>query len=250
MTNTRDYLPQTDSGLRDWAANFNARIVAEGGGAGSAWGISQIQIVNYTNAFNTYDAAYVAANENSTRTPPAIQAKNNAREALEALSRELVAIVQINPAMTDQIRSELQITIRDTEPSPAPIPANGPQISILSTVGSLVKIRLRDVDNPDSRAKPEGVYGATVMTAFGAAPPLLSDSSAWTLRGTTTRTLTTLEFPDAPSGTTAWITAFWLNTRGEASPPTLPVSVQVPGQLQAESESLQFPEDEGLSEAA
>jgi hypothetical protein len=230
MTAINDFLPARESDLFLWAANFDAKLQA--GAVGGIYGLNAIQIGQYHNAFLAAQAAYTAANQNSTRTPDALTLKNTTKNAMVALIRQFAGFIQENPATTDEQRSTLQLRIRDTNPTPIDPPAFAPGISIVETVGSLVKIRLHDTQNPENvRGKPVNVTGAAILTAFGSVPPLLSDPSLWTWRGNISRVTTTIDFANAPSGTTAWITAVWFNAKSESGPPALPVSVQVPGQL-------------------
>ena len=235
MPLTTDFLPRREADLVAWASNFNSRLVA--GGPGGAYGLTIEQVGEYTAAYTAFSTAWTAANQNSTRTPDAIQTKNDAKAALIAISREFAGYIQRNPATTNTERSTLQITVPDPEPTPVEVPNTAPIIIIEEANGTLVNIRLRDAANPDSRAKPQGVIGVTLLTAYGATPPDLADTDAWTFRGNVTRTLTAIDFTSAPSGTTAWITGFWFNTKAESGPPTQPVSVQIPGQFQAVSEA-------------
>ncbi|MGI9013788.1 MAG: hypothetical protein ACR2GY_06000 [Phycisphaerales bacterium] len=245
MPGSTDFLPHTDSGLLSWSQNFLDRISSVSG----PYGLSPAQITSYTDAHNAYNNALTAATQDVTRTPVSIGVKNERRSELKELARELVAFIQGMPDTTNEDRLELQITVRDYEPTPVPVPDAAPIVIIENSSGTYVDIRLRDLAAPDSRAKPSGVTGATIFSAFGATAPDLADVEAWTFRGNVTRTLTTLDFAGAASGTTVWITAFWYNSKGESGPPTQPVSVQIPGQAaQQSSQNLQFPE--GLQEAA
>jgi len=244
---TTDYLPAKEAELVTWSNHFASLLTA---GTGDNYGLTALQTAAFDNLNTAWVDAYNIANGNDTRTPSSIVAKDNAKRAMIENARELARIIQANPGVTDQEKSDLGLTVRDTEPSPVPAPAYAPGISIVSAIGTQVEIRLHDVQNPENvRGKPAGVAGAAVLTAFGSAPPLLSDPSAWTWQGNTSRTITMIDFAGQPSGTTAWITAVWYNAKAQTGPPTQPISVQIPGQLQAsQGEGLQFPEE--LNEAA
>ncbi|MGI9013706.1 MAG: hypothetical protein ACR2GY_05580 [Phycisphaerales bacterium] len=224
-----NWLPMTDSGLLAWSANFVARLAT---GGLEPYGLDSDQVTAYNALHNTYDADLTASQQDVTRTPVVIGNKNRAKEDLIEDARSLVAYIQGNPATTDEQRQELQIPIRDTEPTPVPVPQTAPIIDIVSASVTNVTIRLRDFDNPTRRGKPDDVAGASVLTAISPTAPSLNDPSAWTWQGNTTRTKETLGFPTAQSGDTVWITAMWYNPRAETGPPTLPVGVQIPGQSQ------------------
>jgi hypothetical protein len=251
MANNNTYLPRKEADLLIWAANLNARLAADA----ARYRVTVDMQTAYETLFNTFSAKYTAANEDITRTPVAIQAKNTAKRELingDNGIRQIVDFVQGNPATTDEMRQELQITVRDPGNTPVPVPKTAPIINIVDAAGTYVTIDLRDAKSPESRAKPFGVAAAAVLTAFGPVAPDLADKAAWTWQGNATRTNDlTLEFPGAASGTTVWITSLWQNTRGETGPPTQPISAQIPGQAgSAQSQTLTFTGDEDLQEAA
>lgn len=229
MPTSRDYLPRTDSGFLNWAANLNSQLVAQGASSptGDAWGVSAQQIADYTAAYQAYEAAYTAANENSTRTPSSIQTKNDARDALKALSRDYVVdILQVNPAMTNTIRRDLQITVRDTEPTPVDKPDTAPIVYVDKVWGRDVTILLRDSLNSESRARPEGVLGANIIYHVGETEPTTAEQ--WLPGGNATRTTHTITFPDsAQPGDKVWISALWYNTKGQTGPAATPVSTGI-----------------------
>ena len=227
MPSSTDYLPTREADLVAWSTNFHALLTAA---PAPIYGLLAPQVAAYTALHNAWLAAYGVANQNSTRTPSSIVAKNDAKQNLiNGVNgiRQLVNIIQANPATTNQDRSDLQITVRDEQPSPAPIPLAGPALSVISTLGRSARIRLRDLANPDSRAKPEGVIGSTLFYFVGDAAP--TDPQAWTFLANATRTLVDIDWPVAiAAGARVWLTAFWFNTRGESSPPSAEaISVRV-----------------------
>lgn len=250
MLSTRSsYLPTREADLLIWAANLNARLAADS----LRYGVSLTMQTDYAALFSAFSAAYTAANEDITRTPVTIQVKNTAKQNLLDGSngiREIVDFVQGNPATTDEMRQELQITVPDPTNTPVPVPSTAPVIQIVRASGTYVTINLRNAETPDSRAKPFGVAAAAVLTAFGPVAPDLSDKSAWTWQGNVTRPHeVTLEFPGAPSGMTVWITSIWQNTRGETGPPSQPISAQIPGQAGG-AQTLTLTDEEEMQEAA
>lgn len=223
-----DYLPAREADLLNWSNNFDALITADP----AAVGLDLAQATAFAALNATWAAAFATATDPSTRGPSATVAKLTAKDAMTENARFLAGIVQAAPGVTAQQIFDLGLTVRDTEPTPVPVPVSAPGIEIISSVGRAVRIRLRDVLNPDSRAKPDGVVSAAVMSFLGSDPPAPTDMAAWTFEGVTTRTLTNINFdPTVPSGATAWLTAVWYNTTGESGPPTAPVSVQIPGTL-------------------
>ena len=106
-------------------------------------------------------------------------------------------------------------------PRPVPAPTTPPDLSIISTFGRTIKIRLRDQDNPNSRGKPDGVQGATIIYHVGDSVP--SDPAQWTFAMNVSRVVFDVELPASiPSASKVWVTAFWFNARKESSPAASP----------------------------
>ena len=230
---SESYLPKREADLVTWSNNFESLVRVNF----AQYGVTTAQATAYTALNTAWRNAYQAANDNSTRTPSSITTKNTAKANLidgPGGIRELVAIIQGFPGTTNTMRSDLEITVRDFEPTPVPAPADPPQITIASVIGRTVKIRLRDINNPDRRAKPEGVQSAAVLWFVGEEPP--STLLGWNLAGNASRTNYEVEFPaTVEPGAKVWITAYWLNPRSESGPAATPVNtfVQYGGLAQA-----------------
>jgi hypothetical protein len=222
MSSSTDYLPAREAELVTWTQNFHA--ILSGAGPGGMLGVSAVQIAAFTTLFNSWITAYNAAHAGPTRGPAATATKNSAKEAvIDGANgvRELVKIIQANPSTTNTDRQELLITVPDVEPTPVPVPAFAPGIEIVSVVGRTLRIRLKDVENPENRGKPAGVVGAAVFTFVGENPP--ADIKSWQFQGNFTRTADQVEFPTSVApASKVWLTAYWFNTKGESGPATEP----------------------------
>lgn len=226
-----DFLPSREADLVTWSTNFNTRVSV----APTNFGLTAAQATAYTALHEAFVAAYQAATDPGTNAHANIVIKNDAKQALIEDARELVRIIQAAPNVTNGQRAALGLNVRDVEPSPIPTPSEPPQLTIASTFGRTVTVRLRDVNNPDRRGKPDGVQGATVLSYVGETPPATMDE--WTFERNTTRTTVDVEFPATVApGAQVWLTAFWFNPRSDSGPACTPVST-----------NLQFG---GLSQAA
>lgn len=216
MPAATDYLPTREVDLVAWSSNFNTKINA----TPTNFGLSAIQATAYGLLHAAFSAAWTAANENSTRTPSAIQTKNTTKANLISGPngiRELASIVQAFPGTTNTERSDLGLTVPDPEPSPVPVPEVAPILSVESVSGRSFKLRLQDAENPLNRGKPAGVAGATIFRFIGAIPP--ADLNDWTYVANCTRTRVLVELPvTVAPATQVWFTAFWFNTKAESSP--------------------------------
>lgn len=221
----RTFLPSRESDLITWSQSFQSTIVS----AASDYGLTDPQAADYTTKQAAFVSAHKVANEPLTRSPGNIEVKNTKKQELITLTRELVDICQASPVMDNDKRKALGITIRDSTPTPVPVPKTSPNIDILSVVGWTVELRLHNEDST-KRAKPEGVKGATVFSYVGETPPTNVDD--WKFEGNISKTETTIHFPSTlAAGTKVWTTAFWFNTTSQSGPAAAPVSTNLQGGL-------------------
>lgn len=209
--------PSKDAALLAWSANFSAKITA----TPTAYGLVAAQATTYASLHAAYNTAYNAAVNPNTNSKQAVIAKNQAKETLlngRGGAWELVDVVQAYPNMTNALRGELGLRIPDASPTPVPAPTSAPELAIISTIGRVVNLRLRDIENPDRRGKPDGVTGATVLYHVSAAMPP-NDPAVWTFLANTSKTRFEAALPSAvPAGSKVWLTAFWFNARKDPSP--------------------------------
>jgi len=222
------YLPRREADLVTFAQNFDSLIAA----APNDFFVTSAQAATLTSLTDAFVSSYQTARNPLTNSHANIVAKDVAKDALIDNIRQLANEIQAAPGITEFQIAELGLTVRDDTPTAASVPSTAPVITFESTVGRNVTIRLKDLENPDSRAKPAGVDSAFIMTYIGQTPPPPEDVAAWTFQGATGKTITTIQFPaTVESGATAWFTAVWVNTRKQTGPPTMPVSTQIPGSL-------------------
>ncbi|MCC6422985.1 MAG: hypothetical protein IT447_05855 [Phycisphaerales bacterium] len=213
------YLPESDSGLRDWAANFDTLINA----APVTYGLSISQATSYGEKRSAYATALTAATDPSTRGDATILAKNIAKLSLIAISRELGQFVRSNPIVTDAQRQALGLNIR-AQRAPIPAPTEAPQMDILSISGRTVSIRLHKQGS--GRGKPTGVAGARLFSFVGETAP--QDLRDWTFEGTDSRTKFSITLAaDIPTGSRVWLTACWFNPMQECGPSCEPINTYV-----------------------
>ncbi|MCC6423337.1 MAG: hypothetical protein IT447_07635 [Phycisphaerales bacterium] len=216
---SKRYLPDSDGGLRDWAANFNTLIVADP----TAYGLTAAQALEYGGKFDAYNTALTAAKDPSTRGLATVLAKNIARKALVALSRQLAQFIRNNPVITDPQRLALGLSI-NTRHSPIPAPAEAPRMDVRAVSGQTFTLQLHSQGN--GRGKPAGVSGARFYSFVGETAP--QDLRDWTFEGTDSRTRLdlTLSAP-TPPGSRVWLCACWLNPRQQCGPACEPASAHV-----------------------
>jgi hypothetical protein len=212
------FQPTKENELVAWSSTFNAQIAL----TPTDFGLTAAQALAYGALHTAWVSAYNAVQDPNTNTKQAVIAKNQAKENLlygPGGAWELVNIVQAFPGTTDAERGELGLRIPDDERTPIPAPTTAPVLSIVSTAGRSITVRLRDLENPDRRGKPDGVVGATVLYhVSNTLPP--NDPAAWTFAMNTSKTQFEFDVPaSVPGGSTVWLTAFWFNNRKQSSNP-------------------------------
>lgn len=214
--------PDAQGPLLAFAQNMSNKLTMNP----TEYSVTAAQALSLSTKLDLYSLAYQAITEPDSRTHPKIVAKNEAKSALIAEIRMLARIIQASPTVTNQMRADLGLPIRDVAPTPWPVPAQAPLLSIVKVVGRTVHIRLIDVLNPTERGKPQYVEGASVFSFVGAEAP--ADIADWKFESNTTRTSYAVEFPaSVPTGAQVWLTAFWYNGRGESGPACTAVPTNV-----------------------
>lgn len=208
--------PAKDSELLSWSDNFDTKITA----TPAAFGLTAGQAAAYNTLHLAYRSAYQTAINPNTNSKANVNAKKSAKQSLlygDGGAWELVNIVQAFPGTTNIMRGELGLRIPDVSPTPIPPPEQPPLLSIMSTSGRTMTIRLRDKENPDRRGKPVGVAGATVLYYVGENTP--ADPSQWMFLLNESRTQFFADIPPVvPAGAKVWVTAFWFNNRKQSGP--------------------------------
>jgi len=220
--------PKKDAELLTWSDNFDQKITA----TPVVFGLTAPMAVAYNLLHVDFAAKYALATNANTNSATNIGNKNSAKEALlygtggTGGAWELVNIIQAAPGTTDDMRRELALRTPDREQTPAPIPGTAPDLSIVSTMGRVVKIRLRDQAKPDNRGKPDKTQGATILYHVGEAAP--SEVAQWVFLQNTSKTILDVEIPaSVAAGSKVWFSAFWFNAKKQTSPSAIPEHTRV-----------------------
>lgn len=225
MSTQRDYLPRTDGGLLSFSSNFSTKLSAEPEAFGQTIAVATLLATKQS----LFATRLTAAVDPTTRGSHTRLLKNEARLDLVAYLRQVAQAITRTLTVTDAQRDALGLPIVDREPSPRHAPALAPLIEVMSVIGTLVKLRLRDAQAPDSRAKPPSAEGATVFSYCGETPPPANDPG-WRWEGQTSRTITEVQFPATVPSQKVWVTAVWYTERGRISPATVPVATVLQAQ--------------------
>lgn len=225
MASRTDFIPAREADLVTFGNQYARLVVA--GYAG--YGLTQAQSAAVATTMDAFVGAYNACQGNDTRTPSQLIAKDKAKAAAVAEIRLTARIIQANPVVTDQQKSDLGLTVRTGGRTPLPVPATAPMLDIVSATNTSLQIRLHaGLAGTTRRGKPKGVAGASIWSAIApAAPAAIAD---WKFEGNVTRTDATITFdPATPPGTKVWLCACWYNPKAATGAACNPVGANLPG---------------------
>lgn len=224
-----DFFPRRDSDLRDWARNFADRLSASPGD----YGLTAAQVAGFVAVQERYAHWYMQSQQATTRTAACVRMKNEARKAMMAEGRELAAVVRARSETSSEQLVGLGLRSRRKRRQAAGVPGEVPRVRVREgRYGSWPKVRLEDAVTGRAR-KPAGAAMAVVLYAAGGESPLrLGD---WKFALTTGDPVFRLSerigvggFVPA-AGERVWLTACWVNDRGERGPWSEPVDWWVNG---------------------
>lgn len=213
-------VPTLDAPLAQWSTNFNSLGVA----APADFSLTAAQMTLYTTRHTAFMSAYDASKAEGARSKALTVAKNDAKAELLSYARELYGFIQSSLSVTNENKTLIGVTVRDRIPSPVTAPGVAPILLVLTVIGRIVRLQLRDAQNQSGRARPANARGALILTYVGETPPA-SSSGGWTIQGETGKTTALVEFPATVApGQKCWATAMWVGTRGDFSPACSPIS--------------------------
>ncbi len=218
-----DYIPQADAAFDTWQTNYVTAFAANA----AALGFDPLVDVPALTAVQTvWNGSYAAHTTAQAAAQGATGAKDLDREAFIALVRGFTAQIQANPAVGDDLKAGLGITVPDTTPTPVGVPTTRPELEADTSQRLQVTVSFRD-EFAKSTAKPDGVRGCEIWTKVGDPAPIDLDETEY--QATDTRSPHLLTFDGADGGKTVHIIGRWVNTKGEPGPISETVSATIPG---------------------
>jgi hypothetical protein len=218
--------PQKDSVLVPYSINFNDRLASRA----DDYGITEPQAASYTAVHVPYLAAVSAldvARAAGTRSQSLTAARNDARDNLLRVGRELYAMVSANDAVSDQLKIDLGVHVRG-ESVRVPMPSKAPSITVADVRERTVTVNVFDKNTESKRGKAPNATAAWLYTFVGEDYP--ADPAGWSFQGATTKYKHDITFPNTiAGGTRVWIMAAWINRKQQSGPPCMPVSTYLQG---------------------
>ncbi len=205
-----DYIPARDGDFDTWQNTFLTYAAANV----AALGLEVGDITALGNLQTTWTTNYAAQQAALAAAEGATAAKSSAKAGYVTSIREVVARIQANPDVTNTQRQALGITVRDTEPSPIPVPTEVP-VGIVDTSNRL-QHTLKIVNAEGGRGKPEGVKATEVWFKIGGAAD--SGIAGFSYAGQATRSTFNHAFANDQGNQTAHYALRYINSKGEPGP--------------------------------
>jgi len=209
-------IPSTDAEFNDYVNDAHVYFNTSGN---SPRIISGANLVAYNLKIGAWrgpsgnNGVYAKSQNPATRTETTIQDKANLRKEIEDLLRDIFADIP-NSVLTTTDRSTLHLPARDEEPSPVPAPNHGP-LALIDKIDHLLhKIRFRDPQNPNTKAKPQGVVLIMCEQIIVNGGQEADERNI----STTGKFLHTFNYVEAQVTKTVKFRARYLNGKGEAGP--------------------------------
>jgi hypothetical protein len=189
--------------------------------APSTYALTAAQLTSLQTKLTLFVSKWDVCQNPGTRTVVATQEKNAAKIDLVSYLRALVRIVQNAITTTNVMRTALGIPLRADVVSPIPVPPWAPELVVRKVWGHQITCRIESPVS-EGRGWPPGVYGAQIYTLV--APEPSTDTEQYVPQGLVTRTNFVIQMPDSvPAGSKVWITAQFVNPRGQAGVACTPV---------------------------
>ena len=205
------------------SALFSSLINADA----AAFGLTEELASEYAEIDSALQLAYQAATTPSTRTSVAIVEKNDLIKSMQRRAKSLSDIIRSTPTVTDAQLISLGLLVREKRKR-RHVPDVPPLVRVISVVGRVVTIRVRDKESQSGRSKPFGARGAQLFSYVGEESP--ADPRDYYYECFTGRTTVQIILPNSvPSGATVWLSAKWVSARGETSIASVPISFTVQG---------------------
>jgi hypothetical protein len=221
----RHVFPPKDADFNDYVQHAEPYLIANK----VRLKIDSIDTELLTNRFIAWNNVYPQSQDPERRTTAITKNKNIARKQLEAQIRKIFADIPKSLLTVDD-RTTLNLKERDTQPTPAPVPATIPLIELEGHQGHQVFVRYKQEggERGSSRrgAKPAKISRLEFIYKTGDPAPANPEACNHVLD--ISRTPHKLRFEPTDSGKRFYGFARWVNTRNQPGPWTDLLSVIIP----------------------
>ena len=142
--------------------------------------------------------------------------------------RSVGARVRSNPSVSNSLKMSIGLHIPDSSPTQSQPPQTRAVLTVISSDGRSVRVRIADELTPNQKAKPASASEYEVFSFVGESAP--ADLAAWSYQGQGTRNVFDVTFPaTVASGAKVWLVARWCNRKGQPGPQSQPVAAMIVG---------------------
>jgi hypothetical protein len=208
--------PRADGALLSYAGTFSSGLSAQP----TDYGMTVAQAASLATAYTAFSTALETAKNPATRTQVTVAQKQQASVDLRAILISYGAMILANRAVSDPMKIALGLRPRSKgQPIPPPPWVPGLDVSEVTNDSFTLKIL-----GPNGKAtRPPGV--ALVSTATWVGETFNPDLTKWTYQGQRGTMRSTITITGLTPGTVVWITAAYLNAKGETGPAAPPRAV-------------------------
>jgi hypothetical protein len=207
-----DYVPRADYAFSTWLHPLVKYLQTKY----ADWGVPAAEMDALQSMASAFEEALVTAKEPATRTVVTVGMKNTTRKAVEHKVRAVVrSYVSYNPAVTNEDREAMQLTVRKTTRTRTPVADRPPYIMTEAAGPRRICFHFGG-ESHHSKAKPPGQHGAEIAWVIADTKPV--EVEALTNSSVYTHTPMILTFKESERGKTLWHATRWENTRGERGP--------------------------------
>lgn len=220
------YLPAADAAFDAWFANFSDLLTA----APVTYGLIAGDATIVSDSYDDWHAAYLLATNPTTRTSPAIAAKDAARLSSEAILRPYATQISRNPAVTNENKTAIGVNLPNSARTPVPPPTTSPTLALVSVIHNLQTLAYRDSATPTTKAKPPGAIGMELWRTIATTPA--SDPAAAQLIGIVTKSPCNIGTVSGDAGKFATYFGRWTTRSGpggvaQSGPWSAPLAVVI-----------------------
>ncbi|MDR1698863.1 MAG: hypothetical protein LBR75_03450, partial [Prevotellaceae bacterium] len=174
-----DYIPLAHAHFFTWQTDFYNRVNEKL----NSFKFDAEKLKAVTAAKSKYELAYSrASNPDAANRADRVERDEREADYKSAIRLFVNENIRYNSSVSDYDRQYLGLTVADTTPTPATIPATHPVIEVDFSETRVHTLHLRD-ESKSGKRKPSGVRNAEVWSKVGGDTP--ADDSELMLAGTT-----------------------------------------------------------------
>jgi hypothetical protein len=214
-------IPNTEYELLAWGRSF----IDVASPDPQQYGMTPQLLEELQNAYQAYATAWTLASAASTRTTVAVTSKNLAMREFQTVARRVVRVCDSWPGLTDAQRHDLGLHVRKQRVYRVAVPELVPRVDLRGVQGFVVELLIRE-PSTGKRVRPAGVHSVSIYSHVGNDPP--REPGMMRHRMTSTNLKVTLDFGfGLPAFSKVWVSACYLNPRGEPGPMSRPVPMNL-----------------------